>query len=370
MGSPIPLNFLVCFFIWQCCSLPTLSSAQILNEDVLYFDYTDELPEDLLSVRSAVFVHVDFEKGKKVKEEWKPYAREIHDVFKSVGVDAIAYMNYDYYSANEATRVRYSDFLDKRMVDKLIFINKFYDSDFNPDGPSFEVIFTDYSKASDLVNWGQEAWKMRRRNYPELVREIFKKIYRAELPRENHLIIDQPEFFELDLQGATRFEEYPTDLRIDKLAIPLQPIVEIPEDAPEDMVKVLRKRNEKAEERNRYLETHFSSYPFKYGFSEPGWTDEKVWREGYTYILEYAYTEGRQVRNLLGYEENPGETGYVSYLGSDDNGIKTLPADSYVYKFYIKHLNNKNIYVGEKWDADERWRDALYNITSKIKLFK
>ena len=46
---------------------------------------------------------------------------------------------------------------------------------------------------------------------------------------------------------------------------------------------------------------------------------------------------------------------------SDQMQLKTIPADERVYKFYFKQLQNGNIFLGTKWDADPSWMQALIN---------
>jgi hypothetical protein len=37
-----------------------------------------------------------------------------------------------------------------------------------------------------------------------------------------------------------------------------------------------------------------------------------------------------------------------------------------VYKYYVKHINSGDIYLGEQWDGDDTWQDALFNHISLI----
>lgn len=40
---------------------------------------------------------------------------------------------------------------------------------------------------------------------------------------------------------------------------------------------------------------------------------------------------------------------------------KKLPADEKVFKFYFKHIESGNVFLGTKWDADTTWDQALWN---------
>ena len=47
--------------------------------------------------------------------------------------------------------------------------------------------------------------------------------------------------------------------------------------------------------------------------------------------------------------------------------LKNIHANSEVYKFYFKHIDSENVFLGTKWDADTSWQQALMN---QIKGFK
>jgi hypothetical protein len=345
--------------------------AQYYSEDIRIFDYTQNIPENLLQERAAVFVVLPFQKDKpNEKESWKPLTREFHTIFESLGIDAVAYFNYDTYAASSATRQVISDFLLERKVEILVFLVK---ESLNETSTPFmySCVFSAFNGETSLVSFRQSAWRVMSRDPNALRSEVFKQVYRAELDRDNHLIVDQPEYFDnLDLQSGQRLEEYPTDLRIDKLAIPLEAIQPIPEQADEENIAQIEATNAATAKKNERLKNLFADYPFEYGFIESGLSDERVWREGYTYVLESAYGPGEVLKNLLGYEVNPEETGYVTYRGGSENGIQTYSAKAFVHKYYVRHLNNKNIYVGEQWDAEMNQIQALKNLLAVVNTFQ
>jgi len=337
----------------------TANVAQASN-DLRFFQYTGKIPETLLQGRAAVFITVPFTENKE-KEDWKPYAAQVHEVFKAVGVDAIGYFNYDVQTSCHDAKEVYSDFLVQRQVEHLVFVEKKIENE-PKRGAIFEITFTGFNETPSLTDFNQPAWHLTGQLYPELLRELFNAIYRAELPRDNHLIIDFPEYFEeLTIQKGNRYEEYPSDLRIDKLAVPLFEVKEVPENAGEDMKRKYEAYNQEVLRQNEQLKSYFAGYPFEYRFVEYVLSDEKIWREGYTYVLEVVYAEGEAVKSLLGYTIDDSETGYVTYTGKDGNGIKTLKSTQYVYKYFVSHAYNKSVSVGKQWDADLTWNEALQN---------
>ncbi|MCK5370886.1 MAG: hypothetical protein KAQ62_26380, partial [Cyclobacteriaceae bacterium] len=44
-----------------------------------------------------------------------------------------------------------------------------------------------------------------------------------------------------------------------------------------------------------------------------------------------------------------------------DASSKSIKIDGMVYKYYVKHINSGDIYLGEQWDGDDNWQDAFNN---------
>jgi hypothetical protein len=47
--------------------------------------------------------------------------------------------------------------------------------------------------------------------------------------------------------------------------------------------------------------------------------------------------------------------------------LKNIAANTVVYKFYVRHIDSGNIFLGTKWDADTTWQDALKNFIGGFK---
>ena len=93
-----------------------------------------------------------------------------------------------------------------------------------------------------------------------------------------------------------------------------------------------------------------------------------MYREGFLYQLVRIQSNGRMIKEFLDYEINDMETDYVTMKKRPDGSItlRTIPADAPVHKFYIKNLARNEVYVGETWDADETWQDALTNYLDNL----
>jgi hypothetical protein len=71
---------------------------------------------------------------------------------------------------------------------------------------------------------------------------------------------------------------------------------------------------------------------------------------------------------LLGYDMSKASNAIASISYVDGQlQLKTIPASTIIYKFYFKHLENSNVYLGTKWDAETDWQQALLNQIKGLK---
>jgi hypothetical protein len=111
------------------------------------------------------------------------------------------------------------------------------------------------------------------------------------------------------------------------------------------------------------MELIFASYPFKYSLAEPGLSERELRQKGSLYVLCFVHTRGTIAKEILGYDTTKPESAYLS-VTYNDNGeqrLKHISADTPVYKFYFKHIDSGNVFLGTKWDADVSWQQALRN---------
>src|SRR5690606_32355906 len=114
---------------------------------------------------------------------------------------------------------------------------------------------------------------------------------------------------------------------------------------------------------DRELEEIFqNNYPLKFKMTEPGIAERDLRRQGFLYVLGSMHTRGEIIKQLLGYDMKKAETAYVSVVLRDgQQQLKTIRADVPVFKFYFKHIDSGNVFLGTKWDADTEWQEALLN---------
>jgi len=160
--------------------------------------------------------------------------------------------------------------------------------------------------------------------------------------KSNYLVNEFPEMdIVVDPIRGRRQEFYAIDLKVDNLA-------------------VIKFGNE---EMDKQLEQFFvDNYSLRYKMVDAGSDETELRRKGFHYVLHYVHTRGQAAKEVLGYDMSKGEKNYASI--TYPNGqlqLKIIPREEIIYKFYFRHIDNGNVFLGTKWDADTNWLDALRN---------
>ncbi len=303
------------------------SHAQVFNDEAAFLSRLTPgpaLPEKLLNARSVVF-HSYTITDKELES--------IQQSFQRSGIDAIVYFETDELLAGKDVTFAFARYLNTRDVTNLIFFQK------NEKG--YKTFITEFNSKGTIIEEKQSAWI----GEDASLGELLKKIYRATgggAKRSNMLINDFPET-ELEITPITgrRSDFFAIDLKVDELAVP--------KTGNEAMDKV--------------LEEVFSTYPFKYKLTEPGISDQELRKKGSLYVLCFVHTRGSAAKKLLGYERGKSESALASitYPDSGQAQLKNIPSEMFVYKFYFKHIDSGNVFLGTKWDGDVTWEQALKN---------
>jgi hypothetical protein len=340
-----------------------------------FLDYTTDLPEDLLSTRSAVLVSVP-PKSKSTSErgDWKGFSTEMHQEFRKMGIDAVAYLNIeDVMAGLDATRA-FSSFLNSRQIKNLVLLSKVNLKIAGKESERVVVVITPYNGTDTFMSNGQQAWKDQDKDMEKVVKNLGKAVYKSKQENKNFLITEKPEFFtDVDLITKRRFPSFAGDLKIDKLAVPMYTKVEIPANKPGGVVnnnveKEIERYNAKVASANNVLKSALQDYPFKYELVAYDGDDKKLYNAGFQYVLLNLNTTGYTIREMLNYEVDKNETDYITMKTSNGKTIlRTIPVNAPVYKFYVKHLVTGDVYLGTKWDADETADDALKNYIQNFK---
>lgn len=315
-------------FIFFCFSI-TVQAQVLIDTDycknkLQQVETTEELPDGLLSGK-AIVIHAYPDAPQFYKEQ----ASAIQPGFQKAGIDVVAhYLFEDIFSGREVTQA-YQKQLAERDIDFLIYYISGADHQL--------LIFPFKDKFLDST-----AFKLSNSEQKALMHDLYLQTARSKQEQTNFLILQVPGYpdFPKVIQGR-RAEFYDLNMKSGKVAIP--------------------KTNDSSF--NKAIDSVMAvHYPYKYGFVEPGLTEAELRKEGYWFILYGVNSTGKSVKRLLDYSIENEETAYASVVADGkETKVKTIAVNVPVYKFYIKHIQSKDIYVGKQYDADERWEVALRN---------
>ncbi len=293
------------------------------TEWVDQLDLTGGLPEKLLTTRSAVFY--DYQLSPKE-------LKDMQDYFQRTGIDAVVYFELDMLVAGKDVMRSFADYLTRREVTNLFFVEK-NDAD-------YRISCTLFNGKESIVDRSQKAWSLRNPIFLEMIKTLYRQA--ASQPRQNLLINAEPETgLSINPISGKRNEFYAIDAKVDPLAVPMTG------DAAVD-----------AELEKIFAE----NYSLKYKLTPAGTSEKDMRKQGLLYVVCVVRTRDAIAKELLGYELKGSETAFISTTYPDAQPqAKTISAKTTVYKFYFKHIDSQNAFLGTKWDADETWQQALLN---------
>jgi len=348
--------------------------AQVLGTNIESYrqlEFVDRIPKYLLTTKSAVFIsYPNVPSNPPVRADWKKFAKEIHRMFKKIGIDAIGYYHMeDVVSGVDPAKVFAAE-LKQRQLKYLILIEKSETVQQDSLVENYRLIITAFNKKESFMANGQKALKMEYRSLDKLLNELAKEVYRSELKYANFLITDRPEFFtDAPIIKGRRIQTYAMDLKVEKLVVPRFARMDSIRSATADPNKIssIQAYNRRVDAWNVELEIIMESYPLDYELTDLQ-SNEDIYRMGYQYALFRLHTTGKTIREMLNYPIDQSETDYISIKANNGGSmIKSIPVDAPVYKYYVKHVYTKDVYTGLKWDADLTWQEALRNFIFNMK---
>ena len=344
----------VSFFIGIWISLIFVSSLNAQSHPEFppaAFTASEKLPAGLLSGKSVVIIKDD-------EHRWKEKAEIIHRKIRDYGVDAIAYFHVSEFNSGIEIRRLFAENLKKREVRFIVLF------DFRQGNVVLNI--TEFNKTHTFYHTGQESWTITAADLDQCMTVLYRKIGQSKLKLRNFLVAEVPEYFEdVHLIRASRNEQFARDLKLDKMAVVLQPYLTMPDNSENEAVKAF---NQRLREDSVQLRTVMESYPFEYEIIPYTEDEESLRTQGFHFILYHVYNSGEDVKSYLNYKINPNETGYISVQKSGGKpSLKTIPREEKVYKYYVKHIYTRDIYLGKDWDADQDWKVALLNYIAGLK---
>jgi hypothetical protein len=307
--------------------IPGRSAAQLITVEKERIDQLQldaGLPEKLLSTRTAGFYHYSIS-DKELKE--------VQLAFQKAGIDVIIYFELDKPFASKDVSKAFGDYLTKREITNLIFIEK--------GDEGYRITITPFSGKEDIMSPGQRAWSTSNRLLTEALKTLGRTASSAQ-KKENLLINDAPETDAVinPILGK-RNEFYASDLTVDLLAVP-----KTGDDAIDHDLEEIFKNN----------------YPLKFKMTDPGVAEKELRRQGHLYVMCFVYSRGSVARELLGYDMSKSESAFLSITYADgQQQLKNISGNTPVFKFYFRHIDSGNVFLGTKWDADTNWQQALLN---------
>lgn len=343
-----------------------LSSAELKLKKVLHAGNT-AVPKTLQNSKTIVIVSIDNQQ--KSRDDWHAFSEKAHFYVQRLGIDAVLYFYVDDILAGYDVRRAVAAQLNARDVKNVFLLSK----DLIDGRVQYIGVITDYNRRPDFVSNDQPAWKSQTSDLEILFRNLARAIDRADLKKENLLVLDQPEYFHgVKIIRGKRFESFNTDLHIDRLAVPKYEDLPLPKNtsaqSASTMVQLINAENSKNLERNAQLEQIMARYPYKYKIIPYEYDEKKLLAKGFQFVLLRLSTSGKNVRKMLGYKISDDIQELIT-MKKDSLGqptLKAIPIDNTVYKYYIKHINSGDIYLGEQWDGDDNWQEALSNHMTAI----
>lgn len=310
----------VLYLVFGCAHLVQGQTQMLLNR----VRDTDAVPDKLLAAK-AVVLHAPAYSQKELNQ--------MQQAFQQIGIDAVAYYPADWVLANGDIASALAAEWNKRGIAMMVIAEK--------RAETFDLHFTPFNGRKTLADDLQPAWRVQHANLNELLLTVYRDSW-ARQTKGNFLINSFPEPGSLPafIEGR-RTELYALDLKVDYLAIPLTPDSTI----------------------NQMLRSFFQQhYPLRFKFVQQPENERDLRREGFHFILKYAYARGEALREVLQYDISKKEKSYASTTYPNGlSQVKMIAAEKPVFKIYFKQIESGNIYLGSRWDADEDLPGALRN---------
>jgi len=320
-----PTFFKVFFFIAFC--LPAFVQAQIPYDEAYFLGQITgggSVPANLLSSRTVVlysYVYIDKE------------LQKIQEGFQRSGIDAVSYFPIDMVLAGKDVSTAFADQFVKREIANIAVLEK--------SQSEYKLTFLKFNGKPSLIEKDQPGWVVTNKDLTEALKYVQYTVSSG-LKRTNLLINDEPEYGAIanPILGK-RNEFFAVDMKVD--------LVAIPKFGNEAMDKELE-------------QIISANFPFKYKMTEPGVADKELRKQGLLYTMCVVHTRVQVAQQLLGYNIGKSETAVVSVTYPEgQQQLRNIPANTPVYKIYFKHIDSGNAFLGNKWDADMTWQDALLN---------
>ena len=260
--------------------------------------------------------------------------------FQQTGIDAVAYVDIQRVLSGVDVQRIFASYFNTRKISYLILLQKTENG--------YDCIITEYTGTILFTDKAKVSWRQANASLHELLQTIYRFCI-STLKRKNFLINGLPETgVDVANLSSKHVDKFAMEVKSFKIAIP-----KFSDAAAQTELESFLKDN----------------FPAKYDFVDPASQDAELWQKGYRAVLRFIHTRGELAREILGYPTTqPTSSLATNYFSEGELKIKTIPIKTIVYKFYFKNLEYGDMYLGNKWDADETWQDALKNHIDALRI--
>lgn len=328
------INCLVKLLSILCLLIAPATFAQLPLDEAQFYARIKPgtvLPQNLLASKTAVFYpYTMTQKELALAQQY----------FQRSGIDAVVYFETDLLISGRDVSVNMAQYLNAREIANLIVFQK--------SSGVYKLTLFEYNRKANFIEADAPTWVDENRLLEEILKTLYLASSNGGLKRENNLINDVAETGPvINAIEGRRNEFYALDLKVDPLAVP--------------------KFGDEALDKE--LEEIMKAYPFKYTLTDAGLSEAELRKQGYLFVFRFVKSRARVAKQVLGYDITKAESAIVSisYTGEQPE-LRNISVNADVYKYYFKHIDSGNVYLGTKWDADESWQQAIVNQLRGMKI--
>lgn len=301
-------------------------------------------PQDILSTKSLVLISAPVEAA---PGEWKKRAEEMQAFFGETGIDAVAYFNLNRKFTLPDFDAIVPKLITDRQITNLIFLI------IGEEEEESIIGFGAYNGKSSMYDRSSTFWTRSFTDIETVFEEMRLLFKTGAFPRTNLLVNDKPEFFDFSRPAfAANYASFPPELSTKVVGIPT-----LRSQSGEAGVHLMVADNfhnpdkpaTEVAERNMALQAlALDSLMNMRRVDLKSTTEALLRRDGVTHLLYYVAGDSEYIYRLFRFK-----------------GREDVPA-SYLVKFFLKDLRNRNIFLGRRWDASPDWQEALNSFMAQI----
>lgn len=306
-------------------------------------------PEDILSSKSVVLIDVPkgFLQDKRIE-----IADRLQLFFAEEGIDAVMYYSVPAFSSLGGMEELIPEALLKRGIKNLIFLSVIENE------KDFLLGIGPFNGKNTFYDKGATFWLRRNKDLNLIFNDLRTLFKSGAFPKTNLLVSNTAEFFEPVVSGFRQaYATLPREFEGKKIAVPL-----ISENSlatpsaqkfnpwalmqPDDFLRTEKERKQRLNDLTKQDSLLFET------ISLSNKNDADLRRAGFDYVLHYIEAEAPNVYQFLPFKGRK----------EDQKGV--------LVKFFLRDIRTNNAYLGDSWDSNTNWIDALSSFIAQIERVK